>query len=90
MNQLIFHSFALQQHLLYPDNAAVIIIKMELRDIEMHPSGCDYEIFAIYNVFMETGSWKELQTHLATVRIDSDIFHDQRFLINFESDRSKK
>lgn len=90
MSQLIFYSFAWQQHVLYPDNAAVIIIKMELRDFEMHPSGCDYEIFAIYEVFTETGTWKELHTHLATVRIDSDIFHDKRFQIDFDSDRSKK
>lgn len=77
--------FYFQQYILYPDNAAVIIIKMELHGFEVEPTGGDYEICVIYNVFLESGQWKELQTHLATVKIDSDIFHDKRYLVDFQS-----
>lgn len=78
-----------QQFLLYPDNAAVIIIKMALSDFEMEPMGCEFNVFAMYSVFTGDGLWKEFQTHLATVKIDPDIFHDKRYSATFESDKCK-
>ena len=62
---------------------------MELSDFEVTSSGCDYDIFLIYNVFLESGLWKELQTHVATVKIDSDIFHDKRYFVNFGTNNSE-
>lgn len=83
--KIIFH---LQQYTLYPDKAAIIIIKMEMSDFEVASNGCDYDIFLMYNVFLESGLWKEFQTHIATVNIDSDIFHDKRYFVSFDSNNS--
>lgn len=74
--------------MLLPDNAAVIIIKMDLKDFEVNSNGCNFDIFALYNVFLESGTWKELQTHIATVKIDSDILHDSRYAVNFDRNNS--
>lgn len=57
--------------------------------MEIEANGCEYEIFASYDVFMESGTFKELQTHLAIVKIDSDILHDHRYRVRFESNKSK-
>lgn len=89
MNLCFFSVLFEQQYTLYPDKAAIIIIKMELSDFEMTSSGCDYDIFLIYNVFLESGLWKELQTHVATIKIDSDIFHDKRYIVNFQPNNSE-
>lgn len=62
---------------------------MELNDFEVHANECDYDICAMYNVLLESGVWKDCQTHLATVKIDSDILHDKRYLIDFDSNTSK-
>lgn len=75
--------------MLYPENAAVIIIKMELKDFEMEANACEFDVFAMYNVFLESGTWKELQTHLAIVKIDTDILHDQRYIVRFDSNKRK-
>lgn len=62
---------------------------MELNDFEVAANGCNYDIFLMYNVFLESGQWKECQTNIATVKIDSDIFHDKQYFINFETNNSK-
>lgn len=72
-----------------PDNAAVIIIKMDLKEFEMASNGCEFNIFAIYDVFLETGVWKELQSHIAAVKIDTDILHDSRYAVSFDSNCRK-
>ncbi|XP_055321469.1 uncharacterized protein LOC129577824 [Sitodiplosis mosellana] len=74
-----------KQYTVYPDKAAIIIIKMELNDFEVTSNGCDYDIFLMYKVFLESGLWKEFQTHIANVKIDSDIFHDKRFFVSFDT-----
>lgn len=58
---------------------------MDLKDFEVEPSGYDFDVFALYNVFLETGSYKEFQTHLSTIKIDSDILHDKRYALTFDS-----
>ncbi|XP_031617868.1 uncharacterized protein LOC116337438 isoform X2 [Contarinia nasturtii] len=83
---LIFnHEWIHQKHVLYPDKAAVIIITMDLNEFTIASKGYDYDIFLIYNVFLESGLWKEFQTHITTVNIDADIFHDKRYFVNFDT-----
>lgn len=72
---------------MYPDNTAIIVIKMGLIDFEINSNGCEFDVFAMYDVFLENGSWKELQTHLATIKIDSDILHDKRFTVQFDTNK---
>lgn len=72
---------------MYPDNSAIIVIKMDLTDFEIDSNGCDCDVIAMYDVFLENGSWKELQTHLATIKIDSDILHDKRYTVHFDTNK---
>lgn len=62
---------------------------MDLVDFEIDPNGCEFNVIAMYEVFLENGSWKELQTHLATVKIDSDILHDKRYMVKFDTNKCK-
>lgn len=62
---------------------------MDLKDFEIDANGCEFEVFAVYNVFSESGAWKEFQTHLTTVKIDTDILHDRRYSVGFEPNKSK-
>lgn len=62
---------------------------MDLKDFEIDANGCEFEVFAVYNVFSESGAWKEFQTHLTTVKIDTDILHERRYSISFEPNKSK-
>lgn len=72
---------------MYPDDAAFIIIKMDLIDFEIDSNGCEFNVIAMYDVFLENGLWKELQSHLATIKIDSDILHDQRYMVHFDNNK---
>lgn len=87
---IVINVFYSQKYVLYPDKAAIIIINMDLNDFEVISNGCDFDIVLNYNVFLESGLWKEFQTHVATVKIDSDIFHDKRYFVNFDSNTSKQ
>lgn len=62
---------------------------MDLKDFEIEASGSEFEVFALYNTFSDSGTWKELQTHLTTVKIDTDILHDQRYIVRFETHTRK-
>lgn len=72
---------------MYPDNAAIMMIKMDLIDFQVDPNGCEFDVIAVYDVFSENGQGKELQTHLATIKIDTDILHDERYTVHFDSNR---
>lgn len=76
--------------MLYPDNTAIMIIKMDLIDFEIDPSGCEFDVIAMYDVFLENGQCKELQTHLATIKIDSDILHDERYSVRFDTNKCEQ
>lgn len=62
---------------------------MDFADFEIDTNGCEFDVIAMYEVFLENSSWKELQTHLATVKIDSDILHDKRYMVEFDTNKCK-
>lgn len=64
-----------------------MIIKLNLIDFEIDPNGCEFDVIALYEVFLENGQSKELQTHLATIKIDSDVLHDERYTPRFDTNK---
>lgn len=77
-----------RKYVLHAGNAAVILVKTNLFDFEMN-SNNEFNIFVRYNIYLENGSYKELQLHAGNIVIDTDILQDERYLISFDTANGK-
>lgn len=62
---------------------------MNLDDILSIQPNCICDLFVFYDVSVGDRSQKQLQMRISDIKIDTDILHDKRFAINFETNNSK-
>lgn len=83
-----FVGLTLQNGVLYPDTAAIIVLKTNLthfnETINFH-----LDAIVLYRVVDETGKSMELQLHAGRIELDTDVLYDRYYAIQFDKDHGE-
>lgn len=73
---------------MHPDTAAIIVIKTKIPDF-VDFATLEFDCFLHYYIH-DDGQTNELQNFAGRIEINTDIFHDKKFLVTFDKDNGKK
>lgn len=71
--------------MLYPDNAAIIVLKTNIIDFN-ETNAFLVDAIVLYDIILETGTNKEFQLYVGRIEFDTRILYDTQFTVNFDKD----
>lgn len=71
--------------MLYPDNAAIIVLKTNIIDFN-ETNAFLVDAIVLYDIISETGTSKEFQLYVGRIEFDTRILYDTQFTVNFDKD----